>query len=81
MKTQIEIEVPDSVLREMVVNSCVQHLKVKIDEVVRERVKQVTHVLENAVDVHLSKRLTNDDIKKMIDGAVTQRIREAIDDV
>lgn len=75
----VEIDIPEAELREITVQATLRALQNILQRICQEKVQKMQSSLEQAVDVHLNKRLTDGDIKKMIESAVEQRIREALD--
>lgn len=77
---EITFDIPDTVIQATVKDAVMRQLQQTITEqVVRQRERWQGQV-EKAVDVHLAKRLTDEDLKKVIDSAVAQRVREILDD-
>lgn len=73
---KIEFEVPDELIGENAKKQFVSELQRIVNAKVVNAVQKYTHEIEQAVDLHLSRRITDMEIKGLIDKAVLEKLSD-----
>lgn len=70
------IDIPDSILRDAIVRATTQVVTQMINEQAHKEVyNRYKNPIQNAVELYLEKKISQDDIKKLIDKTVAEKVK------